>query len=59
LSKRINIVLPEATVRTVDRMVRPGQRTASSTRPDGGALQLRPEGFDAAIRHVVLHGIEN
>jgi metal-responsive CopG/Arc/MetJ family transcriptional regulator len=27
MSKRINIVLPEATVRTIDRMVKPGQRS--------------------------------
>ena len=27
MSKRINIVLPEATVQTIDRMARPGQRS--------------------------------
>ena len=27
MSKRINIVLPEATVRTIDRMVKPSQRS--------------------------------
>ena len=27
MSKRINIVLPEDTVRTIDRMVKPGQRS--------------------------------
>ena len=27
MSKRINIVLPEATVQTIDRMVGPGQRS--------------------------------
>lgn len=27
MSKRINIVLPETTVKTIDRMVRPGQRS--------------------------------
>jgi CopG family transcriptional regulator/antitoxin EndoAI len=27
MSKRINIVLPEATVQTIDRMVKPGQRS--------------------------------
>src|SRR3984893_18112102 len=27
MSKRINIVLPEATVQTIDRMAKPGQRS--------------------------------
>src|SRR5258706_16052417 len=27
MSKRLNIVLPEATVQTIDRMVKPGQRS--------------------------------
>ena len=27
MSKRINIVLPETTIRTIDRMVRPGERS--------------------------------
>ena len=27
MSKRINIVLPDATVQTIDRMVKPGQRS--------------------------------
>ena len=27
MSRRINIVLPEATVQTIDRMARPGQRS--------------------------------
>ena len=27
MSKRINIVLPETTIRTIDRMARPGQRS--------------------------------
>jgi CopG family transcriptional regulator/antitoxin EndoAI len=27
MSKRINIVLPEATVQTIDRLVKPGQRS--------------------------------
>ncbi|HYL78169.1 MAG TPA: hypothetical protein VEU96_28395 [Bryobacteraceae bacterium] len=27
LTKRINIVLPATTIRTIDRMVRPGQRS--------------------------------
>jgi CopG family transcriptional regulator / antitoxin EndoAI len=27
MSKRINIVLPETTVQTIDRMVKPGQRS--------------------------------
>ena len=27
MSKRINIVLPETTLRTIDRMARPGQRS--------------------------------
>src|ERR1700682_1175432 len=28
MSKRINIVLPETTIRTIDRMARPGQRSS-------------------------------
>ena len=27
MAQRINIILPEATVRTIDRMARPGQRS--------------------------------
>ena len=27
MSKRINVVLPESTVQTIDRMVKPGQRS--------------------------------
>jgi metal-responsive CopG/Arc/MetJ family transcriptional regulator len=27
MSKRINIVLPEATIRTIDRLARPGMRS--------------------------------
>ena len=27
MTKRINVILPEDTVRTIDRMVRPGQRS--------------------------------
>jgi len=27
MAKRINVILPEATIRTIDRMTRPGQRS--------------------------------
>ena len=40
MSKRINIILPEATVRTIDRMVKPGQRSRF---------------IDTAVRHYVAN----
>ena len=40
MSKRLNIVLPEATVQTIDRMARPGQRSRF---------------IDQAVRHFVAH----
>ena len=32
MTKRINVVMPSATIRTIDRMVRPGQRSEFITR---------------------------
>ena len=40
MGKRINIVLPEATVQTIDRMTRPGQRSRF---------------IDQAVRHYVAN----
>jgi CopG family transcriptional regulator / antitoxin EndoAI len=40
MSKRINIVLPETTVQTIDRMAKPGQRSRF---------------IDAAVRHYVAN----
>lgn len=40
MSKRLNIVLPEATVQTIDRIARPGQRSRF---------------IDQAVRHFVEH----
>jgi len=40
MSKRLNIVLPEATVQTIDRMARPGQRSRF---------------IDQAVQHFVAH----
>jgi hypothetical protein len=40
MNKRINIVLPEATIRTIDRLVNPGERSRF---------------IDQAVRHFVTH----
>ena len=40
MSKRLNIVLPEATVQTIDRMAKPGQRSRV---------------IDQAVQHFVAH----
>jgi hypothetical protein len=40
MNRRINILLPEATIRTIDSMARPGQRSRF---------------IDTAVRHFVTH----
>jgi CopG family transcriptional regulator/antitoxin EndoAI len=40
MNKRINIVLPEATIQTIDRMARPGERSRF---------------INQAVRHFVMH----
>ena len=40
MSKRINIVLPEATIQTIDRMAKPGERSRF---------------IDRAVQHYVSH----
>ncbi|MGI8741984.1 MAG: hypothetical protein ACR2NN_05340 [Bryobacteraceae bacterium] len=40
MSKRLNIVLPETTVKTIDRLARPGERSRF---------------IDTAVRHYVSH----